>query len=115
MGMRIEAMSKFNIKESKAWKDSIGAWQKVWGNYLNNLSTYWRNMSRSDQEELITNFSCILAVGGTTLAWYPIYPLFPSILKVIAVPLSLVLAYFFGRNIASKIIIDRCGKYLNDQ
>jgi hypothetical protein len=117
-------MPKFNdqtkkmivtVRESKAWKDSVGAGQKLWGNYLHTLSTSFRNMSRSQQEELITRMSFILAIGGTSLILCLIYPLFPLFIKIIGAPLAIVLAWWFGKNIISKIMIDRFSKYLNDQ
>lgn len=108
-------MAKFKIQESKLWKDSIGALQRLWKNYLHLLSNSFRHMTRNEQEELIAKFSWLLTLGGVVLAWCPVYALFPSVIKVFAVPLSLLLAYWFGKNIVSKIMIDRFSKYLNTQ
>ncbi len=108
-------MTKFKIQDSKVWKDSVGTGQKLWGNYLNVLSTYFQRMSRYEQEELITKFSWILTLGGAALAWCQIYPLFHPIIRIFAFPITCVAAYWFGKNIVSKIMIERLGRYLNNQ
>ncbi len=108
-------MAKLNLQESKIWKDTFGTVQRLWTNYLQLLNNAFRNMSRTEQEELIAKFSWLLTIGGVILAWCPVYALFPTIIKVFALPLSLFLAYWFGKNIVSKIMIDRFSKYLNTQ
>ena len=108
-------MTKFKIQESKVWKDSIGAGQRLWSNYLNVLSTYFSRMSRIDQEELISKFSWIITLGAASLAWYQIYPLFHPNIRLIALPITAIAAYWFGKNVVSKIMIERFAKYLNNQ
>ena len=109
-------MTKLNIKEqlSQAAKDSMNGGKRLWGNYLQTLSNNFQNMTRNEQEELITKFSWILALGGVALAWCQIYPLFHPVIRLFACPLTCILAYWFGKNIISKIMIDRFSKYLNN-
>ena len=59
-------MTKLNIVEQlgQAAKDSLSGAKKLWTNYLQLLSTYFNNMDRSGQEDLITKFSWILTLGG---------------------------------------------------
>lgn len=109
-------MTKSNIPEqlSQAAKDSIGAGKKVWTNYLKVLSGYFHGLTRLQQEQLITKFSWILALGSVGWLWCLIYPLFHPLIRLFAFPLSLALAYWFGKNIMSRIMIDRFSKYLNN-
>jgi hypothetical protein len=114
-------------KESKLWKDSvsvlnkvrqgsIGAAQKGWDNYLKVLGTYFRKMSRLEQEDLITKYSWIITMGAAAWTWCAVYPLFHFIpaIFLIAFPVTMFLAYWFGKKIVSNIMIERLQKYLND-
>jgi hypothetical protein len=100
------------LQESRLWKDSVGALQKMWDNYLEVLATYFQRMSRLEQEQLITKYSWIIAMGGVGLIWCQIYNFVPPVLRVIGFPLSLAFAYWFGKTIVSRIMIDRLSKYL---
>ena len=110
-------MAKINISEQigQAAKDSLNGGKKLWTNYLQLLSGYFQNMTRNEQEELITKFSWILTIGAAALAWCQIYPLFHPIIRLFACPISCILAYWFGKNIVSKIMIDRFSNYLNNE
>lgn len=105
---------KFKLTETRAWKDSIGLIERMWDSYLRLLASYFRKMSRYEQEELLTKYSWIISVGGTLLVWCQIYPLFLPIVRVIAFPLTLGVAYWFGKRIVSTVVIERLSKYLND-
>ncbi len=102
------------LTESKIWKDTVGVVQKLWDNYLRVLGTYFQRMSRIEQEELITKYSWIVALGGVSLIWCQVYTFLPPVLRVIGFPLSMALAYWFGKKIVSRIMIERLSKYLND-
>ena len=81
-------------------------------NYLEMLSGYFSRMSRLEQEELITKYSWIITFGGVALIWCQIYNFVLPALRVIGLPLSLAVAYWFGKTIVSRIMIDRLNKYL---
>lgn len=100
------------LTDSKIWRESIGAIQQMWANYLQVLSTSFNRMSRFEQEELITKYSSILSLGGAGLIWCQIYYFFHPLLRLVAIPVTLFLAYWFGKNIVSRIMIDRLSKHL---
>jgi hypothetical protein len=110
-------MTKQNIPEqlSQAAKDSVSGGKKLWSNYLQLLLTHFQNMTRYEQEELITKLSWIITVGGAALAWCQIYPLFHPMIRLFACPITGILAYWFGKNIVSRIMIDRFSSYLNNE
>ncbi len=89
----------------------MGAGKKLWNNYLQLLSTQFQRMTRNEQEELITKFSWILAVGGTLLIWCKIYPLFHPVIRLFVCPLTCIVAYWFGKKYNFEIMIDRFSNF----
>src|SRR5271154_2229718 len=100
------------LTENKLWKETVGAMLKMWDNYLEFIASNFRGMSRLEQEQLITKYSWIIAMGGVGLIWCQIYNFVLPVLRVIGLPLSLAFAYWFGKNIVSRIMIDRMSKYM---
>jgi len=85
---------------------------KMWDGYLEFVASQFQRMSRFEQEELITKYSWIVAMGGVCLIWSQIYNFIPPPLRLIGLPASLFFGYWFGKNIVSRIMIDRMSKYL---
>jgi hypothetical protein len=100
------------LTESKIWKDTIGALLKMWDGYLEFIASQFHGMSRFEQEELITKYSWIVSMGGVGLIWCQVYNFVPPPLRLIGAPLSLAFAYWFGRTVVSRVMIDRMNKYL---
>ena len=102
------------ITQSKLWQDTFGALGKMWDNYLEILSMSFQRMSRDEQEQLITKYSWIVSIGATAWVWVVVEPLTHSlpIIFLIGGPVSIGLAYWFGRNIVSRVVIDRLNKYM---
>ncbi len=115
-------MDKFNIKESRIWKDSIGAIFGVLRNWLKLLYKYYQNMTAAQQEELVTKVCWLATVGAAAWIWCVIYPLFLPIVRVLLCPISMFCAYWFGKKLVPAIMIERfgpplsnwCQKYLTD-
>jgi len=115
-------MSKFNIKESQIWKDSVGMIFNLLKNWLKLLYKYYQKMSETEREELVIKVCWLATVGAAAWIWCVIYPLFPPLFRVLFCPVSIFLAYWFGRRFVPPVMIERfgsplsnwCQKYLND-
>jgi hypothetical protein len=88
--------------------------KKIWNNYINFLKASFTRMSRDDQENYITKFSQVITIGLGVVALQLFYPMLPSLLRVISLPLIVGVAWYLGNKVIAPTMIDRMGKYLND-
>jgi len=105
-----------NLRETKVWKDTIGACQQLWSNYIAMLKLSFRKMSRYDQEQMITKYSWVISMGVAALAYqFFIRDFLPVIIRVLALPLILVAAWAVGTRLVAPVFIKRFEKYLNQE
>jgi hypothetical protein len=103
-----------NIRETKVWRDTAGAVQQMWSNYVNLLKGNFQTMSREEQCKLITRLCQIITTGVAGLAaQFFFYYYLPLFVKVIALPAYLIGAWMIGTRVVSKVIIKRVDKHLN--
>jgi hypothetical protein len=115
-------MSKFNIKESRIWKDSVGMIFNVLRNWLKLLYKSYLNMSEFEREELLIKICWLATVGATAWIWCVVYPLFHPLVRLIAFPASIFFAYLFGKRFVPAVMVERfggplgnwCQKHLSD-
>jgi len=103
-----------NIQETQAWQDGVGGARRMWNNYLTLLSTSFAKMSRQGQEQFITRLSQIVTIGSAALFTSIFYAFLPSIVRVFALPLVIVGAWWAGTNIVAPQMIVRFSQYLNE-
>jgi len=104
-----------NIRETKAWQQSIGALQNIWSNYINLLKRSFQGMPRYRQCELITKYCQIITIGVSITALTFFYPFLPLFVKILSFPVLVIVSWWAGTNIVSNVIIQRFGKYLNPE
>jgi hypothetical protein len=103
-----------NIQDTEGWKKGSSGVKKIWNNYINFLKASFTRMSRDDQENYITKFSQVITIGLGVVALQLFYPMLPSLLRVISLPLIVGVAWYLGNKVIAPTMIDRMGKYLND-
>jgi hypothetical protein len=102
-----------NIRESKAWQQTIGAIQNVFGNYGNFLKRSFQAMPRDEQCQLITKYCQIITPGVAATALTFFYPFLPLFVKIVTVPTVLIVAWWLGGRVVSRVVIERMDKFLN--
>ncbi len=102
-----------SIRETHAWRQGQRGVKQFWHNYLNLLRSHFRNMTRRQQEELISKLSWIITVGVTVLIIMFFHPFMPLLVRLLGVPLALAGAWWAGTRIISPIMIRRLEQYLN--
>lgn len=102
-----------SIQDTKIWKDSKSGVAKFWQNYLDTLAMYFRQMSRAEQEDLITRASLIMTIGGSALILTFFYGFLPDIVRVFSLPAIAVGGWFVGNKVVTPVMLSRFEKYLN--
>ncbi len=102
-----------NLTETEAWKTSRRGASRFWANYKALLKGSFERMNREEQEDLIIKFSIIITMGVTVLITLVFYSVMPSFVRIIAVPVALVVAWWAGRNIIAQTVIARIESKLN--
>lgn len=96
-----------NITETEVWKTSRRGVSRFWTNYKRLLSDSFNRMDRDEQETLIQKFSVIITVGVTILVLLTFYSIIPSFIRLFAVPVGFVAAWWAGRNLVARVVIER--------
>lgn len=105
--------SPHNITKTEAWKSSSRGISRFWTNYKRLLNDSFVKMSRDEQEALITKFSVYITVGVSWLIMLTFYSVMPVIVRLLAVPIGSVAAWWLGRSVVAQAVINRLGSKLN--
>ena len=103
------------MRNSKACQDSLGTARRMWRNYVNMLSRHFHRMSRHSQEQFIIRLSQIITLGTTVLLTSIFYSFVPRGIRVLAVPVLFVGAWWAGTHYVGPQLIIRFGKSLNPE
>ena len=77
------------------------------------LTTKFKQLPRAEQETLITRISQVVTMGSSVLVIQLFYSFLPLFLRVLALPLALVAAWWAGTRVVAPMMIIRYDKYLN--
>jgi hypothetical protein len=104
-----------NIQQTQAWQASKQASGRLWNNYKNHLVTSFRRMSRADQEALVQRVCVIVTIGVTGIALLLFYQFIPRLGRVFGVPLSVVGAFWAGKNVVTPVVLARLEDIMNKE
>lgn len=102
-----------SIQDTKIWQDSVGGLRGVWESYVSNLATYFRNMTRIEQEQTIIKFCNAITIGTAILSLSIFYYFLPQPLRVLSLPVVVCLSWFAGARIVGPQMIIRFSRFLN--
>jgi hypothetical protein len=111
-GQKLGAKPK-NVQETEAWKDGTKRVKRIWGSYVNNLKLSFQRMPRAGQLELITKGSIVVTMGVAVVSLGLFYYFLPTVVRIFALPLVLVAAWFTATKLVAPIIKDRLEPYMN--
>ena len=103
-----------NVAETQAWKGSLKRMRKLWDGYLDTLKNSFASMTRVQQMELITKGSLVVTIGVSVVSLGLFYYFLPTIVRVFALPLMGVTAWFVAVKLVAPMVADRLSRYLND-
>jgi len=107
------SMSPRNIQETQVYKEGQAGVKRFWSNYTTMLKTQFQRMSRAEQEGMITRLCQIVTIGSAMLVTSLFYSFLPLFLRVFALPVMFLAAYWAGTKVVSPIMIVRYDQYLN--
>jgi hypothetical protein len=90
----------------------IGPTKDALTNYGGLLGRSFQNLSRAEQEQLITRYCQILTIGSAVVIATFIYPFLPTLVRVFSAPALVIAAWYLGTKVVSAIMIKRLDKYL---
>ncbi len=107
------AIKPHNIRETKAYLKAQTGAKRMWSNYVAFLGSSFRRMDRDEQIAIIQKFLMALSIGIAVLAISMFYSLLPQQLRVLAVPIAVGAAWWFGSKVIAPQTINRLDKYIN--
>ncbi|HEY9679471.1 MAG TPA: hypothetical protein V6C76_15795 [Drouetiella sp.] len=102
-----------NLQETKVYKDSVKGARTAWHNYLSFLSVKFQDTPRRGQEQFIQRMSQTFTIGSAVLITSFVYPFLPTLIRVFALPVVLVVSWWLGTKVVTPQMIARFEKYLN--
>lgn len=102
-----------DIRETKAFQKAKGGAKRMWANYVAFLGSSFQRMERDEQIATIQKFSMAFSIGIAALAISCFYSLLPQQLRVLAVPLVIGGAWWFGSKVIAPQTINRLDKYIH--
>jgi|LNFM01.2.fsa_nt_gb hypothetical protein len=102
-----------DIRETKAYLKAQNGAKRMWSNYVAFLGSSFRRMDREEQIAIIQKFSMVFSIGIAILAISCFYSLLPQQLRVLAVPIAIGGAWWFGTKVIAPQTINRLDKYIN--
>ncbi len=96
-----------NITDTKAWKSSRRGARRFLVNYKKLLQDSFNNMSREEQEGLISRFCVIITMGVTVLLLLAFSSFLPREMRVLGIPIALFVAWFLGSRTVTDVMLDR--------
>ena len=103
---------------NRAGSDNAGDKMKkgalnMWKRYIEILKQSFRAMDRYEQENLITKFCYVIAIGVAAIVMSCFYGLLPQMIRVIALPVFLAGGWFLGAKIVAPAMIKRLESHMN--
>ncbi len=77
------------------------------------LSGRFRNTPRAGQEAFILRMSQAITIGSAGLIALFVYPFLPTLVRVFALPVVLVLSWLLGTKLVAPQMMSRVESYLN--
>lgn len=102
-----------DMRSSPVWKKMQEGMANLWLRYKALLATSFSNMSRYEQENLITRFSFVVSIGIGMVVLNFFYSVLPTIVRVIALPIVLSVGWYIGTRIVAPAAIDRLEKFMH--
>jgi hypothetical protein len=102
-----------SIQDTQAWKGGAKGLKNLWNRYISTLKDSFANMPRSTQLELISKGSIIVTMGVAVISLGLFYYFLPTIVRVFALPVLLVAAWFVGTRLVAPMVADRLEPYMN--
>ena len=109
------AVKPHDIRETKAYLKAQNGAKRMWSNYLAFLGSSFQRMEREEQIATIQKFSMAFSIGIAVLAISFFYSLLPQQLRVLAVPIALGSAWWFGTKVIAPQAINRLDKYIHPE
>lgn len=114
-GRKNGSRSPRNIQETRVWKDSVGGLSSMWKQYVAILKQSFARLPRDKQEFYIIRLSQAVTIGSSILAISFFYPFLPTIIRVFALPLVIVVSWWCGTKIVAPQMVIRMSSYLNKE
>ena len=103
-----------NVQETEAWKDGSRRIKKIMGGYVQSLKTSFNGMPRNVQLELIMKGSIVMTMGVAVVSLGLFYYFLPTIMRVFALPVVIVTAWFTATTLVAPMVKERLEPYLNE-
>lgn len=109
------ALKPHDIRETKAYQKAQVGLKRMWANYVAFLGSSFQRMERDEQIATIQKFSMAFSIGIAALAISCFYSLLPQQLRVLAVPMVIGGAWWFGTKVIAPQTINRLDKYIHPE
>ena len=103
-----------NVQETEAWKDGSRRMKRFWSGYVATLKNSFLNMPRAGQLELIMKGSIVMTMGVAVVSLGLFYYFLPTFVRVFALPIVIITAWFTATKLVAPMIKDRLESYLNE-
>ena len=104
-----------SVQDTQVWKGGSRNIKRLWSGYLDTLKQSFYNMPRAGQLELIYKGSIVITMGVAVVSLGLFYYFLPTIVRVFALPVVGVTAWFTATKLVAPIITARMEQYLNPE
>jgi hypothetical protein len=119
----MEVVEKKNLPEhpkrsnkeanKEMWNQGKKGLSDIWENYVQMLRRDFQKRSRDSQEQLILRLSQVLTIGCVVVLLNFFYSFIPSVIRIFAFPVLLVIAWFVATRAIAPMIVVRFEDHLN--
>ncbi len=102
-----------NEANKEMWNQGKKGLSDIWKNYVQMLQRDFQKRSRDSQEQLILRLSQVLTIGCVVVLLNFFYSFIPSVIRIFAFPVLLVIAWFVATRAIAPMIIVRFEDHLN--
>ncbi len=88
------------------WSQGKKGLSDIWDNYVQMLRSDFQKRSRDSQEQLILRLSQVLTIGCVVVLLNFFYSFIPSVMRLFAFPILLVIAWFVATRAIAPMIED---------
>ncbi|MBP6747214.1 hypothetical protein KA344_18430 [bacterium] len=107
------ALKPHDIRDTKAYLKAQNGAKRMWSNYVAFLGSSFQRMERDEQIATIQKFSMVFSIGIAALAISCFYSMLPQPIRVIAVPIAIGGAWWFGTKVIAPQLVNRLDKYIH--
>ncbi|MBP7861922.1 hypothetical protein KA183_09590 [bacterium] len=110
---KAKAKRSKNEANKEMWNQGKKGLSDIWENYVQMLRRDFQKRPRDSQEQLILRLSQVLTIGCVVVLLNFFYSFIPSVIRIFAFPVLLVIAWFVATRAIAPMIVVRFEDHLN--